>query len=466
VSERRRAPVRPIVAVVLLVLGLVEIQGVAQTVRAQTRLRTRVIAALQRPVVATWSETSAALRPGGAAGWAAALRFLRPRSAASELEVMDLDSGRVLASEPQPSPVVHWLPPERRAGLIAGEVMTFGPVAGPEPRMLTYAAFPSGPGVVVLRLSSPAPELVDDLKERRGLLVAHAFVLVLLTIASALILLPERVGPARATEGLPYEEAMDRMRRQGEAQSHRHQEEVRDLEAMARAGELTAGMVHEVRNGLGTILGYSRLLEQGGDVEAVHDAALGIRGECETLELIVRRFVDFVRRETLRVEQFDAVRMLHRVIAREQARRSGAEVELRGEGVPLAADEELLERAFENLVRNAREAAGERGHVTVEATSAGDRVVVVIADDGPGFPPGADVLRPFVSLRAGGLGLGLPTASKIVRLHGGSLRLGARAPRGARVEVDLPRTPPGPSATEGDAVTGLPTDGVHPDKPS
>ena len=32
---------------------------------------------------------------------------------------------------------------------------------------------------------------------------------------------------------------------------------------MARAGELTAGIVHEVRNGLGTIVGYARLLERG-----------------------------------------------------------------------------------------------------------------------------------------------------------------------------------------------------------
>ena len=61
------------------------------------------------------------------------------------------------------------------------------------------------------------------------------------------------------------------------------------------------------------------------------------------------------------------------------------------------------------------------------------------------------MLRPFVSLRAGGLGLGLPTASKIVRLHGGTLRLGANAPRGARVEVDLPRAAARTSATEGDA---------------
>jgi signal transduction histidine kinase len=440
-----------VVAVVLLVLGLVEIQGVVQTVRAQTRLRERVIAGLERPVIATWPEIASELRTGPER-WNDALEFLRPRTAAAELELMDVDTGRSLAAAPEPAPVTHWPPPERRQNLLAGEVMTFGPVAGTLPRMLTYAAFPSASGVVVLRLSSPAPELIEDLKERRGLLIAHASVLVLLTIASGLILLPESRPASSGAHAAPYEEAMERMRRRGEEQSHRHQEELRDLEAMARAGELTAGMVHEVRNGLGTILGYARLLEQGGDAALVQDASRGIRDECETLETVVRRFVDFVRRETLRVEEFDAGRMLQRVIAREQARRAGASVSLAAAEVPLAADEELLERAFENLVRNAREAAGEHGHVTVEAVAAGESVRVAIADDGPGFPPGADVLRPFVSLRAGGLGLGLPTASKIIRLHGGTMALGANAPRGARVEVRLPRRAEGSSATEGDVA--------------
>lgn len=449
-SERRRAPVRPVVAVVLLVLGLVEIQGVVQTVRAQTRLRERVIASLERPLVATWPELASALHSGGPARWAEALAFLRPRTAASELEILELDSGRPVLALPEAAPVSHWPPAERRQGLVAGEVMTFGPVAGAAPRMLTYAAFPSDAGVVVLRLASPVPELVEDLKERRGLLIAHASVLVLLTIAGGLILLPESRRAPAAGHSAPYEEAMERMRRQGEEQSHRHQEELRDLEAMARAGELTAGMVHEVRNGLGTILGYTRLLDQGAAVGVAHDAAVGIRDECETLETVVRRFVDFVRRETLRVEEFDAARMLQRVIAREQARRPGAPVSLSAREVPLAADEELLERAFENLVRNAREAAGEDGRVAVAAAAAGDRVVVEISDDGPGFPTGTDVLRPFVSLRAGGLGLGLPTASKIVRLHGGTMKLGVSASGGARVEVDLPRAAERANVTEGD----------------
>jgi signal transduction histidine kinase len=243
-----------------------------------------------------------------------------------------------------------------------------------------------------------------------------------------------------------YEQAMVRLRDQGEERSRAHaaerrrmEEQIEDKEAMARAGELTSGMVHEVRNGLGTILGYARLLERGpgNDGEAI---GRHIREECETLEAVVRRFMDFVKRETLQWASFDLVRTLNRVVARESRGRPGARVDLDApEGFQVEGDEELLERAFENLVRNARDAAGERGRVGVRVAEAEDRVLVSVADDGPGISPEKlRELRPFFTTKPGGMGLGLPIAYKIVHLHGGTLTLEARQPRGLVVRVDLP----------------------------
>jgi signal transduction histidine kinase len=51
-------------------------------------------------------------------------------------------------------------------------------------------------------------------------------------------------------------------------------------------------------------------------------------------------------------------------------------------------------------------------------------------------------IRPFLSSKPGGLGLGLPMAIKIVRLHGGELVLGDSEPHGLRVMVILPSKPP------------------------
>jgi signal transduction histidine kinase len=104
------------------------------------------------------------------------------------------------------------------------------------------------------------------------------------------------------------------------------------------------------------------------------------------------------------------------------------------------ADEELLERALENVVRNAVQAASAGGghlELSAERTPAG--VELRVEDDGPGLAadhPGE--VRPFYTTRPGGLGLGLPLARKIVLLHGGELLLERRSPAGARVRVRLP----------------------------
>jgi two-component system sensor histidine kinase AtoS len=245
---------------------------------------------------------------------------------------------------------------------------------------------------------------------------------------------------------------MGRLRDQGEARSRAHEEErrrmevkIEDKEAMARAGELTAGIVHEVRNGLGTISGYAQFLERNPGSPEATTAGTHIRQECETLEAVVRRFVEFVKRETLQLAPFDVVRTLTRVAARESRSHGGAEVGL--DRLPtsmvLVGDEELLERALENLVRNARDAAGPHGAVSVGAAASGDKVLVTIADDGPGLSAERRLeLRAFFTTKPGGLGLGLPIAYKIVHLHQGEMTFHQREARGLEVRILLPSSGP------------------------
>jgi signal transduction histidine kinase len=131
--------------------------------------------------------------------------------------------------------------------------------------------------------------------------------------------------------------------------------------------------------------------------------------------------------------------MLQRVTARECRSHPDRALDLDvGEAV-VVGDEELLERAFENLVRNALEAAGAGGRVWITASREDGCLVVAVADDGPGMSAAALAqLRPFYTTKASGTGLGLPLAAKIARLHQGELKLGPRSPRGLTVTVRLP----------------------------
>jgi signal transduction histidine kinase len=297
-------------------------------------------------------------------------------------------------------------------------------------------------------LSSELPDLTADLRERRLQMIAHGATLLVLVLAGAVLAAPARRDSRETAPSalLAYEEAMGRLRHRGEelqelhaAERRRMEGEMQDKEALARAGELTAGMAHELRNGLGTILGYARLVEHEQTSSEVGDAAKSIRQECETLEAVIRRFMDYVKRDTLNRVAFDVRRMFSRILARDKL--GVAQVTIRdGNLGDLWGDEALLEAAFENLIRNAREAAGPGGHVWVESRREGDEVVVRVSDDGPGMSPSVRAeLRPFFTTKPGGLGLGLALALKLVRLHGGTLAFGERTPQGLVVTVGIPQ---------------------------
>jgi signal transduction histidine kinase len=456
VADSARTPLRLGVVLALGVVALFEVLTLLQGVRSTRRLQARVTHDLQRAVEDARPEVTRGLSDGGRSAWSEAAERALALGLAAEVAVLG-QGDRVLFAHPAPPPAARSLRPEERERLRVGRTLTFVARNDTSVRALTFLGFHSGGRLLVLCLSAPVPDLEEELRERRQILLGHGAALGALLLAAALVLLPRRKAPTSSSSGAlhAYEEAMELLRDRGEQMTARHEAErqrmeetLGEKEALARAGELTAGIVHEVRNGLGTIVGYARLLERAEQPLDARPAASSIREECETLETVVRRFNEFIRQERLNLAEVDLARLLSRVVAREVRGRPGIVPSLPGLETPVTVlgDEELLERAFENLVRNAVEAAGEGGgRVEIEAETAGEWAEVRIADDGPGLPPDhPGEARPFFTTRTGGLGLGLPLARKILLLHSGSLELQDHPEGGVTVRVLLPVR--GPSA--------------------
>lgn len=318
-------------------------------------------------------------------------------------------------------------------------------------RLRNAARAAASPGAAASVLNSA---VAADARAVRRTILLNAAILATALVLGALSLMRRgrsnsEIEPDPAVK--VYEEAMDRLGEQRQRLVAEHRSELErlagtlaDKEAMALAGELTAGMAHEVRNSLNTIQGYARLLQKEEQSPDAAGATLAILDESEMLQSAVKSFVDFIKREELELASVDLHRLLQRVVAREERARVGPVVSI-GEDLPeatLAADGDLLERAFENLIRNAREAAGASGHVEVHWHQSADRVIVSIVDDGPGLNPEVAPGRPFATTKPGGLGLGVATAMKIIGLHGGTLVLADRPKtRGCVARVDLLVTP-------------------------
>jgi signal transduction histidine kinase len=117
------------------------------------------------------------------------------------------------------------------------------------------------------------------------------------------------------------------------------------------------------------------------------------------------------------------------------------------EGVHLHANRELIGQALVNLLENAVKYAkphgGGQGRITVGLRRGDGRVLIEVADNGPGIPEDdrKRVLERFVRLEKSrsepGSGLGLSLVDAVTRLHGGTFRIEDNAP-GVRAVVDLP----------------------------
>ncbi|MDO8680613.1 MAG: ATP-binding protein [Acidobacteriota bacterium] len=220
------------------------------------------------------------------------------------------------------------------------------------------------------------------------------------------------------------------------------EEQLRLKEALARLGELTAGLAHEFRNGLATIHGYGRLLDPA-TLQEPHRAYIeGIRAETTALGEVVTNFLRFARPEQLVMAPVD----LRAVIVRAIEDLPGDAVSVAGEFGTVDGDDVLLRQAFSNLVRNSLEACA-AGGVTARIVITGevsDRDVHVTVDDnGPGLAREAldRLFQPFATTKPTGTGLGLAIVQKVIVSHNGVISAGNRPDGGAQFRVRLPLSP-------------------------
>ena len=224
------------------------------------------------------------------------------------------------------------------------------------------------------------------------------------------------------------------------------EEQLRLKEALARLGELTAGLAHEFRNGLATIHGYSRLLAPDALPPAYRPYVEGIRQETDTLGRVVTTFLDFARPEKPSLAPV-ALGALARRASHELRHElpAGTDVAVRGEFADVQGDEVLLRQMFGNLLRNAAEAcqaAGVTPAIVIDGRvdRARGACSVTVSDNGPGIPA-ADrerVVQPFFTTRTRGTGLGLAVVQKIAVTHNGRATAGASAAGGAAIEITFP----------------------------
>ncbi len=214
--------------------------------------------------------------------------------------------------------------------------------------------------------------------------------------------------------------------------------------------ELAGGFVHEIKNRLNTLsLNLQLLAEDLDPPQSPRErAALGrvgkLSGECDHLVELANDVLRFARLTDLQPVPTDLGEVVTRVadFLGPMARLQNVSVHwFPAADLPaVAVDRERFEPVLLNLALNALDAMPDGGTLTLTACVAGAAVELSVIDTGHGMDPAlmARIFQPFVTTKAGGHGLGLATARKLARAHGGDISVESTPGRGTRFTVTLP----------------------------
>jgi signal transduction histidine kinase len=237
-------------------------------------------------------------------------------------------------------------------------------------------------------------------------------------------------------------------------------------ERLATVGRMAAQITHEVRNPLASIGLYAELLgdelaDRKVDSAEAKRLVSSIISEVDRLTEITETYLRFARLPRPKLEREDLGAIVTGVLefSRAELAQAGIALDLQvAPGLPdVAADEAQLRQALLNLVRNAREAIGASGRLSVRVESAPSSVRVTIKDTGPGIPPEhlGQIFDPFFSTKERGTGLGLALVQQIVVEHGGRVDVASERDAGTTFTLTFPALR-APAEVEGDPDAGAP----------
>jgi two-component system C4-dicarboxylate transport sensor histidine kinase DctB len=224
-------------------------------------------------------------------------------------------------------------------------------------------------------------------------------------------------------------------RRRAEASREVLREELVQASRLATLGQIAAGVAHEINQPVAAIRMHSEtaatFLDRG-DGDAARKNLDRVSGLTERIGAItdeLRAFSKKAGRSVTAVSPATAIDGALLLIGH-RLRDHGVAVHRSGlDDIRVMADPVRLEQVIVNLIQNAFEALVEANTpdpaIRIEATRTGDRVEVIVSDNGPGIDPAVapTLFTPFVTTKTQGLGLGLVICRDIVAGFGGELDL-------------------------------------------
>lgn len=212
-------------------------------------------------------------------------------------------------------------------------------------------------------------------------------------------------------------------------------------------GEMAASIGHEVRNPMTTVRGFLQFLGRKKDLENYKEHFELMIGELDRANNIIKEFLSLAKDKTM---DFTLIKLNELVseflpVIQADALLHNCSIETRLEDVPaVLIDSQSMRQLILNVIKNSLEAMPQGGTVTVSTRSSGEKVLLMIEDQGTGIPDEImDQLgTPFVTTKATGTGLGLPICYRIAQRHDAEISMKSACGSGTSFIISFNRPEP------------------------
>jgi two-component system, NtrC family, sensor histidine kinase HydH len=225
---------------------------------------------------------------------------------------------------------------------------------------------------------------------------------------------------------------------------------------------LTGELAHEIRNPLSTIKVNLQLAREALDdvdltepsrvlwdpcrhrLAAARRKIAIVQKETDRLEQILDGFLKYVRRPDLQFATVDLNELVSDVVdfycPQAYSHALTVRQSFHDQALVCRADPGALKQVLLNLFINAQQALNKGGELMIRTARQAERAIIQVSDTGRGIPPERlpTIFQPYGSSRAGGTGLGLATAKKIVEAHGGMISVHSEVGKGTSFTIELP----------------------------
>jgi len=237
------------------------------------------------------------------------------------------------------------------------------------------------------------------------------------------------------------------------------QEQIELKRRLTVLGEMSAGIAHEFRNYMGSVMGFAKLLSKklpaSGGPDSGQEMIESIMRELSAMNQLIEQLLSFGRHAELHLEPVALEPLLRRLLDHLTAPIEGTKprvvISLPPVLPEIRMDEVLMRQAIGNLFQNAIEAMPQGGELQVRAAilersdPAGTgrhrtELSLEIRDTGIGIPKDEldKIFLPFFTTKEKGTGMGLALVHKIVLSHGGRLEVDSQEDRGTTFRIYLP----------------------------